>query len=91
VDRAVRGTVEEALNALVDAEADRLCNARRYERSRLEGLASQLRHLERHAAGLRLQVPPIIECYGRQEASVEEARIEMYLAGIPVRPVEDIT
>src|SRR5262252_8681323 len=29
----VRGTVEEALNALLDAEADRLCNAQRYERS----------------------------------------------------------
>jgi putative transposase len=29
----VRGTVEEALNALLDAEADRLCGAARYERS----------------------------------------------------------
>jgi hypothetical protein len=29
----VRGTVEEALNAMLDAEADRLCGARRYERS----------------------------------------------------------
>jgi len=29
----VRGTVEETLNALLDAEADRLCNAQRYERS----------------------------------------------------------
>ena len=28
----VRGTVEETLNALLDAEADRLCN-QRYERS----------------------------------------------------------
>ena len=27
------GSVEETLNALLDAEADRLCNARRYERS----------------------------------------------------------
>src|SRR5437764_15104513 len=30
LDRVVRGTVEETLNALLDAEADRLCNARRY-------------------------------------------------------------
>jgi hypothetical protein len=32
LDRVVRGTVEETLNALLDAEADRLCNARRSER-----------------------------------------------------------
>ena len=29
----VRGTVEEALNAMLDAEADRLCGAGRYERN----------------------------------------------------------
>ena len=29
----VRSTVEETLNALLDAEADRLCQARRYERT----------------------------------------------------------
>ena len=29
----VRGTVEEALNAMLHAEADRLCGAARYERS----------------------------------------------------------
>jgi len=29
----VRGTVEETLNALLDAEADRLCGAGRYKRS----------------------------------------------------------
>ena len=29
----MRGTVEEALNAMLDAEADRLCGAGRYERS----------------------------------------------------------
>ena len=31
--KIVRGSVEETLNALLDAEADRLCNAERYERS----------------------------------------------------------
>jgi putative transposase len=30
----VRGTVEETLNSMLDAEADRLCGAGRYERSR---------------------------------------------------------
>jgi len=29
----VRGTVEETLNAMLDAEADWLCGAGRYERS----------------------------------------------------------
>ena len=29
----VRGTVEETLNAMLDAEADALCGAQRYERS----------------------------------------------------------
>ena len=29
----VRGTVEETLNSLLDAEADALCGASRYERS----------------------------------------------------------
>src|SRR5215212_2937740 len=29
----VRGTVEQALNAMLDAEADQLCGAGRYERS----------------------------------------------------------
>ena len=30
--RIVRGTVEETLNAMLEAEADWLCNAGRYER-----------------------------------------------------------
>lgn len=33
LDRVVRGTVEQTLNQLLDAEADRLCQASRYERS----------------------------------------------------------
>jgi transposase-like protein len=33
----------------------------------------------------------IIERYRRRECSVEEALIEMYLAGVSVRRVEDIT
>jgi putative transposase len=36
----VRGTVEETLNAMLDAEADRLCGAGRYERS--AGLAAMI-------------------------------------------------
>lgn len=33
----------------------------------------------------------IIERYKRRESSVEEALVEMYLAGVTVRRVEDIT
>ena len=33
----------------------------------------------------------IIERYSRRESSVEEALMEMYLAGVSVRRVEDIT
>ena len=33
LDRVVRGTAEETLNALLDAEADRMRNAERYERT----------------------------------------------------------
>ena len=33
----------------------------------------------------------IIERYQRRECSVEEALMEMYLAGVSVRRVEDIT
>ena len=33
----------------------------------------------------------IVERYKRRESSVEEALVEMYLAGVSVRRVEDIT
>jgi len=99
----VRGTVEETLNGLLDAEADRLCNAKRYERSadRQDTRAgSYQRSLETNAGKVTLNVPKlrnlpfetaIIDRYRRRESSVEEALVEMYLAGVSVRRVEDIT
>jgi len=33
LDQVLKGTVEETLNALLDEEAERLCEARRYERT----------------------------------------------------------
>jgi transposase-like protein len=103
LDEVVRSTVEETLNALLDAEADRLCGARKYERS--EGrkdtrAGSYDRQLHTKAGEVTLTVPKlrslpfetaIIERYRRRESSVEEALIEMYLAGVSVRRVEDIT
>ena len=37
LDEVVRSTVEETLNALLDAEADHLCGAREYEHTRRKG------------------------------------------------------
>jgi transposase-like protein len=99
----VRGTVEETLNNLLDAEADQLCNAARYERTeaRKDTRAGYYeRGLHTKAGEVKLRVPKlrqqtfetaIIERYKRRESSVEEALIEMYLAGVSVRRVEDIT
>jgi putative transposase len=101
--RIVRGTVEDTLNALLDAEADRLCNATRYERTEMRRdlrAGSYQRKLHTRAGEVTLKVPKlrrqtfetaIIERYRRRESSVEEALIEMYLAGVSVRRVEDIT
>jgi transposase-like protein len=99
----VLGTVEETLNKLLDAEADQLCNAARYERTeaRRDTRAGHYqRNLHTKAGEVTLKVPKlrqhkfetaIIERYKRRESSVEEALIEMYLAGVSVRRVEDIT
>ena len=99
----VRSTVEETLNNLLELEAAELTKAERYERtSERQGYRSG--HYERNltttAGNVRLKVPKlkgitfqtaIIERYRRRESSVEEALIEMYLAGVSVRRVEDIT
>ena len=99
----VRGTVEETLNAMLEAEADQLCGAGRYERSKARQdtrAGNYERTLQTQAGEVSLKVPKlrrqtfetaIIERYRRRESSVEEALIEMYLAGISVRRVEDIT
>lgn len=103
LDQIVRGTVEETLNGLLDAEADHLCQARRYERvdGRKDTRAGYYtRKLQTKAGEVNLKMPKlrtlpfetaIIERYRRRESSVEEALIEMYLAGVSVRRVENIT
>lgn len=101
--RKVRESVEETLNGLLDAEADELCGAGRYERSdaRKDTRAGHYeRKLHTTAGEVNLKVPKlrtlpfetqIIQRYRRKESSVEEALMEMYLAGVSVRRVEDIT
>ena len=44
LNEIVRGTVEETLNAMLDAEADELCNAQRYEHSPGRPLQTQTAH-----------------------------------------------
>ncbi len=96
----VRGSVEETLN---EQEAKKLTQAARYERSEArQGYRSGHydRNLTTTSGDVTLHVPrlkgvsfetAIIERYRRRESSVEEALIKMYLAGVSVRRVEDIT
>lgn len=103
LNEVVRSTVEETLNGMLDAEADRICGAKRYERvdeRRDTRAGSYNRKLQTQAGEVTLNVPKlrnlpfetsIIERYKRRETSVEEALVEMYLAGVSVRRVEDIT
>ncbi len=99
----VRGSVEETLDELLEAEAEKLTHAARYERNaQRQGCRSghYSRNLTTTSGDVTLKVPKlkgisfetaIIERYRRRESSVEEALIEMYLAGVSVRWVEDIT
>ena len=99
----VKNSVEETLNAMLDAEADKLVNAERYARDE-QRQGYRAGHYDRSftttAGEVNLRVPKlkgvafetaIIERYRRRESSIEEALIEMYLAGVSVRRVEDIT
>ena len=99
----VRSSVEETLNNLLEQEASGLTQAAKYERTESrQGYRSGHydRNLMTTSGEVTLKVPKlkgipfetaIIERYRRRESSVEEALIEMYLAGVSVRRVEDIT
>lgn len=99
----VRKSVEETLNDLLNKEADELTSAARYERTEArQGYRSghYSRKLTTTSGEVKLNIPKlkgvpfetaIIERYRRRESSVEEALIEMYLAGVSVRRVEDIS
>ena len=88
---------------MLDHEADELVNADKYERSgERKGYRSghYSRHFQTTTGEVKLKMTKlkgvpfetaIIERYRRRECSVEEALIEMYLAGVSVRRVEDIT
>ena len=79
--QVVRSTVEETLNAMLDAEADRLCRAERYERTEAckdTRADSYQRQLHTKVGPVSLKVPKlrslpfetaIIERYKRREFS----------------------
>ena len=103
LDALVRIKVEQTINAMLDAEADEIANAARYER-KTDRKAFRAGHYERtltaKAGKLSLKVPKlkgalfesaVIERYRRRESSVEEALMEMYLAGVSTRRVDDIS
>lgn len=103
IGEMVRKSVEETLNTLLDEEADQITQAHRYERNenRLDTRAGHYtRKLVTKAGQVELKVPKlrklpfetaIIERYKRKEESIEQALIEMYLAGVSVRRVQDIS
>ena len=99
LDRLVSEKVEQLLNA----EADEITGAARYERTG-DRKAYRVGHYERDltvkAGTVTLKVPKlkgalfesaVIERYRRREQSVEEALIDMYLAGVSTRQVDDIS
>ena len=103
LDALVRVKVEQTINAMPDAEADEIANAARYEREtdRKAFRAGRCgRTLAAKAGKLSLKVPELkgalfgsaaIERCRRRESSVEEALMEMCLAGVSTRRVDDIS
>jgi transposase-like protein len=103
LDGRVRDTVEQTLNQLLDQEAAALCNAKKHQRSpeRQDTRAGHYqRKLQTKAGAVTLNMPKrrplpfetqIIERCKHRESSVEEALVEMYLAGVSLRRVEDTT
>ena len=99
----VRKTVEDTLNGLLEAEADELVGAERYERT-AEREARRAGHYDRglttSSGEVTIHMPKLkgarlataaIERHRRRETGVEEAMIEMHLAGVSTRRIEDVS
>lgn len=103
IKNLVRRTVQETLNALLDEEAAELVGAERHGRTAgREAYRSghYTRKLVTGAGEVELSVPKlrgatsrtaVIERHRRRETSVEEAIVEMYLAGASTRRIEDVS
>ena len=99
----VRKTVEDTLNGPLEEEADDLVGAERYERT-AEREAYRAGHYDRNLATTSSEVilhmpklkgmcftTAIIERYRRHETSVEEAMIEMCLAGVSTKHIKNVS
>ena len=99
----VRRTVEDALNGLLEEEADGLVGAERHGRAAGRE-AYRAGHYDRglttSSGEVTIRMPKlkgmrfttaIIERYRRREVSVEEAMIETCLAGVSTRRIEDVS
>ena len=99
----VRKTVEDTLNGPLEAEADDLVGAGRHGRT-AEREAYRAGHYDRglttSSGEVTIHMPKLkgarlataaIERYRRRESSVEEAMIEMHLAGVSTRGIEDVS
>ena len=99
----VRKTIEETINAMLDEEADQLVGAGPYERTD-ERAAYRAGHYERGftttSGQVTIKMPKlkgmrfataVVGRRKRRETSVEEAIIEMRLAGVSMRRIEDVS
>lgn len=99
----VRRTVEEMLNGLLDEEADDLVGAERHERTadreayraghcgrRLAATSGEVTIRMPKLKGMRSTTAVVERCW-RRETSVEEAMIEMCLAGVSTGRIEDVS
>jgi transposase-like protein len=103
LNRTIREAVKEVFEALLEAEAAELVQARPYERTHMRKdhrNGTRKRKRVTRIGEIELTVPrlrtipfqsQIIDRYRRMESSLEEALIEMYLQGVSTRKVQDIT
>lgn len=99
--KLVRTTIEDTLNAFLDEEADQIANAGRYERTdKRQAYRSghYKRGLTTTSGEIELNIPKLRGAtfaskvtgrHRRRESSIEEAMMEMYLAGVSTRRIED--
>ena len=90
----IRGSTEETLNGLLEAEATSMTRLRaistaRSVRAQQEPYNNLQQHHSQHTAAQGDHRHHRAHC--RRESSVDETLIEMYLAGVSVRQVKDIT
>ncbi len=102
IDKMILQAVESVLNDMIEAEADEQCGAGRYERN-AERRSTRAGHYDRQfttkAGTVTIHMPKlrdlrfstaVFERWRRREASLEEAFVEMYLAGVSTRRVGDV-